>query len=67
MDFDFSSDEKMVRDQVDRYLMNNCENGVFRSVLEGEHAYSEDVWQGLVEMGVLGTAIPLEYGGVGAG
>ena len=35
MDFDFSSEEKMVRDQVDRYLMNNCENGVFRSVLEG--------------------------------
>ena len=67
MDFDFSSEEKMVRDQVDRYLMNNCENGVFRSVLEGEGAYSEDVWRGLVEMGVPGTAISAEYGGVGAG
>ena len=67
MDFDFSSEEKMVRDQVDRYLMNNCENGVFRSVLEGESAYSEDVWRGLVEMGVLGIAISAEYGGVGAG
>ena len=67
MDFDFSSEEKMVRDQVDRYLMNNCENGVFRSVLEGEGAYSVDVWRGLVEMGVPGTAISAEYGGVGAG
>ena len=67
MDFDFSSDEKMVRDQVNRYLMDNCENGVFRSVLEGETAYSQEVWQGLVEMGVPGTAIPEEYGGVGAG
>ena len=67
MDFDFSSDEKMVRDQVDKYLMNNCENGVFRSVLEGEGAYSDDVWRGLAEMGVPGTAIPVEYGGVGAG
>jgi acyl-CoA dehydrogenase len=67
MDFDFSSDEKMVRDQVDRYLMDNCENGVFRSVLDGETAYSEDVWQGLVEMGVPGTAISEAYGGVGAG
>ncbi len=67
MDFDFSSDEKMVRDQVDRYLMDNCDNGVFRSVLEGEDAYSEEVWRGLVEMGVPGTAISEEYGGVGAG
>jgi len=67
MDFDFSSDEKMVRDQVDRFLMDRCGNQVFRSVLDGELVSSKDVWQGLVEMGVTGTAISEAYGGVGAG
>ena len=29
--------------------------------------YSEEVWRGLVELGLTGTAIPEEYGGLGLG
>jgi alkylation response protein AidB-like acyl-CoA dehydrogenase len=67
VNFDFSDDEKMVRDETERYLRDNCDLGVARSVLEGEEPYSQSVWSGLSEMGLLGTAIPEEYGGVGAG
>lgn len=67
MNFDFSDDEKMVQDQIHRYLNDNCDFSRFRSVLEGNEPYSEQVWQGLAEMGVQGTAISSEYGGVEAG
>ncbi|MFN3235590.1 MAG: acyl-CoA dehydrogenase family protein [Pseudomonadales bacterium] len=67
MNFDFSDDEKMVRDEAQRYLRNQCDMKVVRQVLEGEAAYSQEVWQGISEMGLLGTAIPEAYGGVGAG
>ena len=67
MNFDFSDDDKMIRDQVNRFLRDNCGFGEFRSVLEGDAAYSENVWRGLSEMGVQGTAIPSLYGGVDAG
>lgn len=67
MNFDFSDDEKMVRDEAARYLRDNCGPGVARSILEGAEPYSSNVWRGLSEMGLPGTAIPEEYGGVGAG
>ncbi len=67
MNFDFSDDEKMVQEQIHRYLNDNCDFSVFRSVLEGNEPYAEKVWQGLAEMGVQGTALSAEYGGVEAG
>ena len=67
MDFDFSDDEKLVKDQIHRYMRDNCDFSVFRSVLEGNEPYSSSVWQGLAEMGVQGSAIPEAHGGVGAG
>jgi acyl-CoA dehydrogenase len=67
LNFDFSDDDKMVQDQINRFLRDNCGFAEFRSVLEGEATYSESVWRGLSEMGVQGTAIPSAYGGVEAG
>lgn len=67
MNFDFSDDEKMVRDEAERFLRNQCDMKVVRQVLEGEAVYSKEVWAGLSEMGLPGTAIPEEFGGVGAG
>lgn len=67
MDFDFSSDDKMVQDQISRFLRDKCDFTVFRSVLEGDEPYAEAVWRGLSEMGVQGSAISGDYGGVDAG
>lgn len=67
MNFDFSDDEKMVRDEAERYLRNNCDMKVVRQVLEGESAFSKEIWSGVSEMGLLGTAVPEAYGGVEAG
>ena len=64
MNFDFPDDNKLVQDQIHRYLRDNCDLSVFRSVLEGNEGCATSVWQGLVEMAVQGSAIPEALGGV---
>jgi alkylation response protein AidB-like acyl-CoA dehydrogenase len=67
VNFDFSADEKIIRDQVSRYLQDNCDSTVVRSTLEGGPSFSKEVWQGLTEMGLSGASIPEKFGGVEAG
>jgi len=67
VNFDFSDDQKLVRDQTARFLSEQCGIDVVRSVLEGKAPYSESVWQGLARMGLIGTGIPEQHGGAGAG
>lgn len=67
MNFDFSDDSKLLRDQARRFLAERCGSKQVRQVLEGNAAYLRDVWQEAAAMGWLGAAIPDEYGGAGLG
>ncbi len=67
MNFDFSDDQKMLKEQVRKFLGDKSPLSVTRKILEGDAAYSKEVWKGLVDMGLTGTAIPEEYGGLGLG
>jgi alkylation response protein AidB-like acyl-CoA dehydrogenase len=67
VNFDFSDDQKLVREQAGRFLRERCDTSVVRQVLEGKAAYAESTWNGLAEMGLIGTSIPEQYGGAGAG
>jgi alkylation response protein AidB-like acyl-CoA dehydrogenase len=67
MNFDFSDDQKQLRDQARRFLTERCPPKAVRAVLEGGAPYDRGLWKGLAEMGFLGVAIPEEYGGAGAG
>ncbi len=67
MNFDFSDDQKMLRDQARRFLTEKCTTKVVRKVFEGEHGYDRELWKQIAEMGWLGTAIPEQYGGLGLG
>lgn len=67
LNFDFSDDEKLVRDQAARFLNEQCDRRVARQVLEGEQPYAVQAWKGLGEMGLLATTIPEAYGGADAG
>src|ERR1700748_467657 len=67
MNFDFSDDQKQLRDQARKYLTEKCSPKAVRVVLEGKAPYDKDLWKGFAEMGFLGVAIPEEYGGAGAG
>jgi acyl-CoA dehydrogenase len=67
MNFDFSDDQKQLRDQARRFIAEKCPPRAVRAVLEGKADYDRDLWKGLAEMGFLGVAIPEEFGGTGAG
>ncbi len=67
MNFDFSDDQKMLKEQVRKFLADKCPMSVTRRVLDGDEPYAKEVWKGLVEMGLTGTAIPEEFGGLGLG
>ncbi len=67
MDLDFSDDQKQLRDTVRRFLTDRCPSTAVRAILEGPEPYDRGLYQGLAELGVLGAAIPEEYGGVGLG
>jgi acyl-CoA dehydrogenase len=65
MNFDFSDDQKLLKEQVRKFLADKCPTKVVRRVLDGSEAFADEVWKGLVELGVPGVGIPEEYGGLG--
>ena len=67
MNLDFSDEQKQLRDQVRRFLGEKCSPAAVRKILESPTAFDRDLYLGLAELGVLGAAIPEEYGGVGLG
>jgi len=67
MNFDFSDDQKQLREQARKFLAEKCAPKAVRAVLDGKAPYDRELWNGLAEMGFLGVAIPEEFGGAGAG
>jgi alkylation response protein AidB-like acyl-CoA dehydrogenase len=67
MNFDFSDDSKLLREQAQRFLRERCPPKAVRHVLEGHAPYSPDLWRAMAEMGWLGAAIPERYDGAGLG
>jgi alkylation response protein AidB-like acyl-CoA dehydrogenase len=67
MNFDFSDDQKQLRDQARKFLSEKCSPKAVRVVLDGKEPYDRALWKGLAEMGFLGVAIPEQFGGAGAG
>jgi alkylation response protein AidB-like acyl-CoA dehydrogenase len=67
MNFDFSDEQKQLRDEARKFLTEKCSPKAVRAVLDGKASYDRELWQGLAEMGFLGVAIPENYGGAGAG
>jgi alkylation response protein AidB-like acyl-CoA dehydrogenase len=67
MNFDFSDDQKQLRDEARKYLAEKSSPKAVREVLDGKAPYDKQLWKGLAEMGFLGVAIPESYGGAGAG
>ena len=67
MNFDFSDEQKQMRDEARKFLSEKCPPKAVRAVLDGKEPYDRELWKGLAEMGFLGVAIPEKFGGAGAG
>jgi alkylation response protein AidB-like acyl-CoA dehydrogenase len=67
MNFDFSADQKSLREQARKFLGEHASSTRVRRILEGAAPYDVDLWKGMGEMGWMGTAIPETHGGAGFG
>ncbi len=68
MNFDFSEDQKFLRGEARKFLEAQCTTQHVREVLNDDAmSHHAGVWNRIVEMGWLGTAIPEEHGGLGLG
>ncbi len=67
MNFDFTDEQKQMRDAARKFLSEKCPPKAVRVVLDGKEPYDRELWKGLAEMGFLGVAIPEKFGGAGAG
>ncbi|MBI1187933.1 MAG: acyl-CoA dehydrogenase [Alphaproteobacteria bacterium] len=70
MNFDFSDDQKSLKDQARKVLTDKSSTKAVRAVLgrkTGTTSYDTALWKAVAELGWLGIAIPEEYGGVGLG
>lgn len=67
MDFEYDKEQELLRDAVADLLARAHDGDELRALDFTECGWRPDVWRSLAEMGVLGIALPEEYGGMGAG
>jgi alkylation response protein AidB-like acyl-CoA dehydrogenase len=65
MDFEFSEEQNLLREQAQGFLASNCPASTVRAVLDGGTDYDKDLWSKIAEMGWTATVIPEEFGGLG--
>ena len=67
MQFEFSDEQLQIRDGVRRLLTDHDSIRATRTVMDGPESFDRALWHRLAELGLIGVAIPEDYGGAGAG
>lgn len=68
MNFDFSDEQKALKDTAAKFLAAKAPRAAMRAVLEDETvSFDAALWAAAAEMGWLGAAIPEAHGGLGLG
>jgi alkylation response protein AidB-like acyl-CoA dehydrogenase len=68
VDFDFSTDQEMLRETVRRLLTDRAPISPYvREQYRAEVVGADEVWRGLGDLGVLGVLAPETHGGTGTG
>ncbi len=67
MNFEFSPDQELLREEARKFLADRCTPAEVRTVLDGDAPYHAGLWREMAELGWMGTALPEALGGQGAG
>lgn len=67
MNFDFSDDQNLLRDQLRKFLSKESPLARARRVMETAGTHDAQIWQGLVDMGITTLMLPQACGGIGLG
>ena len=65
MNFEFSDEQNLLREQALGFLQEHCPMSRVRAVLDGDAAYDAELWTQIAELGWTATTIPEQYGGLG--
>jgi hypothetical protein len=63
MDFSFSEDQQILRDNIIRFAQQTLNEGVVQR--DREQTFSRELWRKCGEIGIPGLPVPEEYGGSG--
>jgi alkylation response protein AidB-like acyl-CoA dehydrogenase len=68
MNFDYSDDQKFLKNEARKFLDANCATARVRKVLDDDAKFFDaELWAQIAAQGWLGAAIPEEHGGLGLG
>jgi len=67
MDFDFSEEQRLLRDSVDRLLADRYAFDKRKGYLAEPEGRSRELWAQYAELGLLGLPFAEEHGGFGGG
>ena len=65
MNFGFTEEQNLLREQVARFMRETCTMERVRRVVATEHCFDAELWQQAAELGWLGLITPEAYGGIG--
>ena len=65
MNFELTDERRMLQDGLRRYLSDAVTPDLQKAVAEGDRGFSDDVWAGLADMGVIGALFDEARGGFG--
>ena len=68
MDFNFTEEQTMLREQLSRFLADRCDFEARRRIVASPEGWRPDIWRAFAdELGLLGAAFPESLGGYGGG
>ncbi|MCS3765643.1 MULTISPECIES: acyl-CoA dehydrogenase family protein [Bradyrhizobium] len=67
MNFDISEEQRLLKDSIDRLMLDNYTFEDRRMYQAQERGYSESMWSRYAELGLLAMPFAEEYGGFGGG
>ncbi|XOV87701.1 MAG: acyl-CoA dehydrogenase family protein [Pseudomonadota bacterium] len=67
MNFGFTEEQDLLRDQVRRFLNEHASSEAVRTIMHTEAGYDAGHWQHMASLGWLGLVVPPAHGGVGMG
>ncbi len=65
MNFGFTEEQTLVRDQVRRFMQEECNLSTVRSLMNSETRFDRGLWRQAANLGWLGMIVPEAYGGIG--
>jgi len=64
MDFSFDDEQELFKRSARKFFETYCDKSVVSELEASESGFSQELWQGMAELGWMGAIIPSEYDGL---